>query len=45
MTISVGSFEDIVKALRNRGFLLLVDVKWIQQPNKIAGQWTCEVGI
>lgn len=43
MTIIAGSFEGIVEALRNRGFLFLIDVKWIDQPCKCAGQWTCKV--
>jgi hypothetical protein len=43
MTIIAGSFEGIVEALRNRGFVFLVDVKWIDQPCKFAGRWTCKV--
>jgi len=45
MTIIAGSFEGIVEALRNRGFLLFVDVKWIQQPRTRAGRWTCKVSV
>lgn len=43
MTIVAGSFEGIVEALRNRGFLLVADVKWIDQPCKCAGRWICKV--
>lgn len=43
MTIIAGSFTGIVEALRNRGFLLLAEVKWIEQPCKYAGRWTCKV--
>lgn len=43
MTITGSSFEEIVEALRNRGFLFLVDVKWVTQPCKCAGCWSCEV--
>ena len=45
MTIIAGSFTGIVEALRNRGFLLLAEVKWIEQPCKCAGRWTCRVMI
>ena len=43
MTIIAGSFTGIVEALRNRGFLLLAEVKWIQQPVTRSGRWTCKV--
>ena len=43
MTIIAGSFTGIVEALRNLGFLLLAEVKWIEQPCKCAGRWTCKV--
>ncbi|SUD43766.1 Uncharacterised protein [Pseudomonas fluorescens] len=43
MNIEAGSFEEVVEALRNQGFLFLVDVKWIEQPCKCAGRWTCKV--
>jgi hypothetical protein len=43
MTISVDSFEGIVEALLARGFLFLVDVKWIKQPCRCSGCWSCEV--
>ena len=37
MTIIAGSFKGIAEALRNQGFLFLVDIKWIEQPCKCAG--------
>jgi len=43
MTIIAGSFEGIVEALRNRGFLFLAEVKWLKQPSKSAGRWICKV--
>ena len=43
MSIIAGSFEGIAEALRNRGFLLLVDVKWVKQPSRENGRWSCEV--
>lgn len=45
MTIIARSFEGIAEALRNQGFLFLVDVKWIEQPCKCAGRWTCKVSV
>lgn len=45
MTITGGSFVELVEALRNRGFLFLADVKWLKQPNKCDGRWTCKVSI
>ncbi|MGX9761901.1 hypothetical protein [Pseudomonas shahriarae] len=45
MTIIAGSFTGIVEALRNRGFLLLAEVKWIEQPCKCAGRRTCKVSV
>ncbi|MCK9802126.1 hypothetical protein M1B34_31820 [Pseudomonas sp. MAFF 302030] len=45
MTIIAGSFKGIAEALRNQGFLFLVDVKWIEQPCKCAGRWTCRVAM
>ena len=45
MTIIAGSFKGIAEALRNQGFLFLVDVKWIEQPCKSAGRWTCRVSL
>lgn len=45
MTIIAVSFTGIVEALRNRGFLLLAEVKWIEQPCKCAGRWTCKVSV
>lgn len=43
MSIIAGSFKGITEALRNQGFLFLVDVKWIEQPRRVNGQWRCEV--
>lgn len=43
MTIIIGSFEGIVEALKSGSFLFLIDVKWIDQPCKCAGRWTCKV--
>lgn len=43
MSIVAGSFEGIAEALRNRGFLLMVNVKWIRQPSRVNGRWRCEV--
>lgn len=43
MSIIAGSFEGIAEALRNRGFLFLVDVKWINQPRRVNGRWRCKV--
>ena len=45
MTIIARSFKGIAEALRNQGFLFLVDVKWIEQPCKCAGRWTCKVSV
>lgn len=45
MTIIAGSFEGIVEALRNRGFVFLAEVKWIDQPCKSEGRWTCKVSV
>lgn len=45
MNIEAGSFEEVVEALIRQGFLFLVDVKWIEQPCKCAGRWTCKVSI
>ena len=45
MTIIAGSFKGIAEALRNQGFLFLVDVKWIEQPCKCSGLWTCKVSV
>lgn len=45
MNIEAGSFEEVVEALIRQGFLFLVDVKWIEQPCKCAGRWTCKVAM
>jgi len=45
MSIIAGSFEGIAEALRNRGFLLMVNVKWIRQPTRTNGRWRCEVSV
>jgi hypothetical protein len=43
MTIIAGTFNGIIQALQLRGFLYLVDVKWISQPSRVNGCWSCEV--
>lgn len=45
MTIIAGSFDGITEALRNQGFLFLVDVKWIKQPLLVSGRWRCSVEV
>ncbi|WP_443692043.1 hypothetical protein ACRZ5O_22705 [Pseudomonas protegens] len=45
MTITVGSFDEIAEALRNQGFLFLVDVNWIKQPARVRGMWRCCVEV
>ena len=45
MNIEAGSFEEVVEALINQGFLFLAEVKWIEQPCKCAGRWTCRVSV
>lgn len=45
MNIEAGSFEEVVEALIRQGFLFLAEVKWIEQPCKCAGRWTCKVSV
>jgi hypothetical protein len=43
MTIIAGTFSGIIQTLRDQGFLYLADVKWISQPSRVNGRWSCEV--